>query len=670
MRPVSGQSPFPELFRFRGRWFASLICATIALALLAPSADAYDRPLTANGTCVETDGTVFQPEVLEQLPGGGERIRYRCGPIDITPGQNRIEWPSMLRGLHRPDVDGYITRLKPDLVGRVERDGEISYEAIDSDLVMFHHAVWLNRSRCDSSAPAFLSCSGPAARQFPQRFFGAGEEKTTLDLPEGYGYDYSASDNWTLNHMLHSLVSQTYELYIEYTIDFYPDGSAAAEDMTAARALWLDVDNGSGYPVFDVLKPTKLQAGALGYRGDTIAVEGGGRDGTMTFPDDAAWDPYEGNPFGQLNEWTVDRPGYLLWTAGHVHSGGLWTDLDLIREGAQYEGPDCSSKARRFGSRTRALDRINRKIAAAKRSGASRAKLIRLGRERVRLIAAKTRAADDLRSCRNRQPQVSGDRVHLFRSNAKYFDRPGRKGTPTSWDMGMYNSTDAWRPQLRPGDKLRISTTYETKRGSWYESMGINFLFMADCNPDDPDQQCGQNPFRVRQDLRKKLNHGPLPENANHGGGAIPGMVDPRQLGANEVESGEPLLIGDWTYESSDFTRNQVVAVRQGERLTFELASPDVDGEIWHSITSCEAPCNRRTGISYPLPDGRFRFDSGQLGVLDGSPAEGPVNGNLTNGTVGRLDWQTPDDMPTGVHTFYCRIHPSMRGAIKVLPGS
>ncbi len=653
-RPGSGsESPLRRITRA----LPVLLAVGLGSALLAPSAGAIDRPLTENGTCVETDGTVFEPEVLADLPGGGERIRYRCGPIDITPGQNRIEWPTMLRGLHRPDVNGYINRLKPDLV---EEDGE----ALDSDLVMFHHAVWINNTRPDQSSP------GEVEGRFPQRFFGAGEEKTTLDLPDGYGYDYTASDTWTLNHMLHSLVSQTFELYIEYTLDFYPDGSEGANEMTPARALWLDVYNGSGYPVFDVKMPTASQPGAFNFRGVEYATRGS-RDGTLEFPTDATVDPYEGSPFAEpLNQWTVDRPGYLLWTAGHVHSGGLWTDLNLIRDGARYGGPKCGAKAQRAGKAKKALARVNRKIARAKRNGASRARLVRLGRQRIEMIAKKTRTADDLRGCRNRQPQVEGNRVHLFRSNAKYFDRPGRKGTPTSWDMGMFNTTDAWRPQLRAGDTLEISTTYETRRGSWYESMGINFLFMADCNPDDPEQNCGQNPFRVRQDLRKELNHGPLPENANHGGRAIEGAPDPRRLQATEVDPEQPLLIGDWTYQSSDFTRNQVVAVRQGERLTFELADDDVDGEIWHSITSCEAPCNRSTGISYPLPDGRFRFDSGQLGTLEGSPAGGPLSPRLTNGTVGRLDWDTPENMPTGTYTFYCRIHPSMRGAVKVLPGS
>jgi plastocyanin len=58
-------------------------------------------------------------------------------------------------------------------------------------------------------------------------------------------------------------------------------------------------------------------------------------------------------------------------------------------------------------------------------------------------------------------------------------------------------------------------------------------------------------------------------------------------------------------------------------------------------------------GISYPLPDGRFSFDSGQLGD-DGPP------------TAGRLTWETPADLAAGTYTYFCRIHPAMRGAFRV----
>ena len=36
--------------------------------------------------------------------------------------------------------------------------------------------------------------------------------------------------------------------------------------------------------------------------------------------------------------------------------------------------------------------------------------------------------------------------------------------------------------------------------------------------------------------------------------------------------------------------------------------------QVWHSITSCKAPCNRGSGIGYPLANGPIKFDSGQLG--------------------------------------------------------
>ena len=58
--------------------------------------------------------------------------------------------------------------------------------------------------------------------------------------------------------------------------------------------------------------------------------------------------------------------------------------------------------------------------------------------------------------------------------------------------------------------------------------------------------------------------------------------------------------------------------VQQGHSLTFELAAPDAARQEWHSLTSCAAPCNRSTGIAYPIPNGKFQFDSGQLGNLNG----------------------------------------------------
>ena len=60
--------------------------------------------------------------------------------------------------------------------------------------------------------------------------------------------------------------------------------------------------------------------------------------------------------------------------------------------------------------------------------------------------------------------------------------------------------------------------------------------------------------------------------------------------------------------------------VEKGQSLTFELAAADAAREEWHSLTSCAAPCNRSTGIAYPIPDGKWQFDSGQLGLTESRP--------------------------------------------------
>src|SRR4030081_2280468 len=74
----------------------------------------------------------------------------------------------------------------------------------------------------------------------------------------------------------------------------------------------MDVQNGSVYPVFDVQK-------------------GSGRNGKFVYPDDAI-DPYKGKKV--RNEWIVDKDGVLLTTAGHLHPGGLQTDMFVQRAGA------------------------------------------------------------------------------------------------------------------------------------------------------------------------------------------------------------------------------------------------------------------------------------------------------------------------------------------------
>ena len=102
---------------------------------------------------------------------GIQHLHYEYGPIEITPGQNNIEFHL---NRQKPTVPGYITRFKPNLV----YSGTKKVPRVD--VIHLHHGVWL-------------------AKGYPT--FAAGEEKTTFQLPRGYGYHYSPSD--TLDHELH-----------------------------------------------------------------------------------------------------------------------------------------------------------------------------------------------------------------------------------------------------------------------------------------------------------------------------------------------------------------------------------------------------------------------------------------------------------------------------------
>ena len=88
---------------------------------------------------------------------GIQHLHYEFGPINIVPGQNTIDF----RGnIPKPPVPGYITRFKPNLIYSSSR------KVPRVDVIHLHHGVWLMKG-----APTFA----------------AGEEKTTLQLPRGYG---------------------------------------------------------------------------------------------------------------------------------------------------------------------------------------------------------------------------------------------------------------------------------------------------------------------------------------------------------------------------------------------------------------------------------------------------------------------------------------------------
>jgi plastocyanin len=199
---------------------------------------------------------------------------------------------------------------------------------------------------------------------------------------------------------------------------------------------------------------------------------------------------------------------------------------------------------------------------------------------------------------------------------------------------------------VRAGDTLSLSTTYDTRRASWYESMGLAVVWMY-------DGPGGNDPFSTKIDQKGVLTHGHLPENDNHGGKSTTAFADARESGSGPLLSTIP--IGSFEYGAGDLAaKGKVPTVTEGQQITFDNFDAG-DQNVWHSITACKAPCTGTTGIAYPLADADVQFDSGQLGT-GGAP------------TSGSTTWSTPADLTPGTYTYFCRVHPFMRGAFRVVP--
>src|SRR5829696_3895038 len=74
---------------------------------------------------------------VSSLANGVKRIKYRVGPFNVVPGQNSIGYDIVRE---RPQVDGYITRIRPDLT---YLDGRVP----GVDVIHLHHGVLVNMSR-------------------------------------------------------------------------------------------------------------------------------------------------------------------------------------------------------------------------------------------------------------------------------------------------------------------------------------------------------------------------------------------------------------------------------------------------------------------------------------------------------------------------------------------
>src|SRR3954469_11608128 len=277
-------------------------------ALLVPAAASADDPTLGLGAPQLTDASCSPGS-----PDGCQRLRFAYGPVTVRPGAN-----AQLLGLNiqKPLYDGYVSRLTANLYrtdGQIPPvDGAHLHHAPSPpvDVVHLHHAAWLS-SRMYGNFPVF---------------FAAGEEKTHLQAPSGYGLKVLGSDQWSLGYMLHNLTPLEEHVYVTYDIDYTPAETAESEGVREVIPLWLDVQSRTlpFYPVFNV------QRGYGEYSNKY-------KRKVCVFPKDtcAAYNPYgeaqKGNGVGWDYTISKEYDGTIVGMGGHLHPGGLEDQVSLVR---------------------------------------------------------------------------------------------------------------------------------------------------------------------------------------------------------------------------------------------------------------------------------------------------------------------------------------------------
>jgi polyvinyl alcohol dehydrogenase (cytochrome) len=230
---------------------------------------------------------------------------------------------------------------------------------------------------------------------------------------------------------------------------------------------------------------------------------------------------------------------------------------------------------------------------------------------------------------------------------------------PLSEDYQTEVTHPAWRAPVRKGDRIRISGTYENKDHAWYSAMTHVGSYIDEKEP--PKGRC--KPYIIGK--AKKKWKDPTEGVPNRAWGKHTDPWCGEQYGKEPCDRPEPaqppaevhtnvVKIANFAYLPGDRGAGGVISaipvIKQGERLTF--VNDDQAANIRHSVTTCAWPCNGKYTGNYPLADGAW--DSGTLGydLIDGG-SPNPVA-------------QTSPELPAGKYSYYCRVHPFMRGAFKV----
>jgi plastocyanin len=236
----------------------------------------------------------------------------------------------------------------------------------------------------------------------------------------------------------------------------------------------------------------------------------------------------------------------------------------------------------------------------------------------------------------------------------------GHHGVWPSNDYQMGLSQYRWRAYVHKGDRIAVNGSYLTQRYAYPDAMVFAGLYID--RSAQPPAGSGCAPFldgdpgaSLKRVIRTHINH--------------PWSMYPDQETCSHCDTPEPRpapgpatnivnIVGMQYQPGNGGTSGMPIGppvVTRGQALTF-VNEDYAESLMRHTVTTCRAPCNGPGLTNNPFYDGRF--DSGVLGYMI---EDAYVSGE----TYPRWSLDTSHMRP-GYYTYFCRLHPFMRGAFYV----
>ncbi len=539
-----------------------------------------------------------------ERPAAIERAgRLVYGPFLIPPGQDMNRLT-----LELPVHGGFITSVAPQLF-----DAETGTVPTNQQMHI-HHAHWFEPSTDPTEEYYTLNLAW---------VFGTGEERTkgtfndrSAAEPEGpqYGIQVAAGAPQALIYMIHNKEAVAQNVYVALDVSFV---YGTAEDILATSSCGT-LETGEACRAGQQFHAVngKLWGTTFDVPRQPMDV-GSDADGLYIHPIDIPADAPERLATDHLGRFfTAPQAGTLVGGAGHLHPNGR----EVIVANLGPEGSACEA-------------------------------------------------------------DLDGDGfpgVTLFRSH-KIDQVPG--AFPASEEYQMGATKHGFRAPIREGDRITQLAVYANDHYASYGAMSFAGLYIdraqAPAARDGPCTLDNTGPVLLEGD---PVGGSPIETTWNRnwdydaphcGVDGYPECerehTDTRQsVAAAAVHiAGFYYLPGDRTL-SGDL--GAPVKVTKGQKLTF--VNEDAAIGVRHTVTGCAWPCNGKYVANYPHPDGLF--DSGKMGNADPIDNGGVVaDPNSPLGYALAPDmmpvWELDtDDLEKGMYSYFCRIHPWMRGSIEV----